>query len=115
MASEATTLTVPGPHGDREVRISSPSRVLFPEPGITKLELAQYLVTVGDAFVRANGDRPISLQRYGAGIDGDSFFSKNPPKGAPDYVRDVVVTYPSARSHPQLVIDEPRSPCGRRR
>ncbi len=107
MASEATTLTVPGPHGDREVRISSPSRVLFPEPGITKLELAQYLVTVGDAFVRANGDRPISLQRYGAGIDGDSFFSKNPPKGAPDYVRDVVVTYPSARSHPQLVIDEP--------
>ena len=107
MASEATTLTVPGPHGDREVRISSPSRVLFPEPGITKLELAQYLVTVGDAFVRANGERPISLQRYGAGIDGDSFFSKNPPKGAPDYVRDIVVTYPSARSHPQLVVDEP--------
>ncbi len=107
MASEATTLTVPGPHGDREVRISSPSRVLFPEPGITKLELAEYLVAVGDAFVRANGDRPISLQRYGAGIDGDSFFSKNPPKGAPEYVRDVTVTYPSGRSHPQLVVDEP--------
>lgn len=35
------------------------------------------------------------------------FFSKNPPKGAPDYVRSVPVTYPSARSHPQLVIDEP--------
>ncbi len=107
MASEATTLTVPGPHGDREVRISSPSRVLFPEPGITKLELAEYLVAVGDAFVRTNGDRPISLQRYGAGIDGDSFFSKNPPKGAPEYVRDVTVTYPSGRSHPQLVVDEP--------
>jgi DNA ligase D len=107
MASEATTLTVPGPDGDREVRISSPSRVLFPEVGVTKLDLAQYLVAVGDAFVRANGDRPVSLQRFGSGIDGDSFFSKNPPKGAPDYVRDVVVTYPSARSHPQLVIDEP--------
>ncbi|WP_441307015.1 non-homologous end-joining DNA ligase LigD, partial [Curtobacterium sp. Csp2] len=52
-----------------------------PLPGITKIELAEYLVAVGDAFVRTNGDRPISLQRYGAGIDGDSFFSKNPPKG----------------------------------
>ncbi|TFV98800.1 non-homologous end-joining DNA ligase [Orlajensenia leifsoniae] len=107
MASEATMLTVPGPHGDREVRISSPSRVVFPEPGITKLDLAQYIVDVGDAFVAANGDRPVSLQRFGDGIDGDQFFSKNPPKGAPDYVRSVPVVYPSARSHPQLVIDEP--------
>ncbi len=107
MASEATTLTVPGPDGDREVRISSPSRVLFPEVGITKLDLAEYLVAVGEPFVRANGDRPISLQRFGSGIDEDSFFSKNPPKGAPEYVRDVVVTYPSGRSHPQLVVDEP--------
>ena len=41
MASEATMLTVPGPDGDREVRISSPSRVLYPEPGITKLDLAR--------------------------------------------------------------------------
>ncbi|ROP64088.1 non-homologous end-joining DNA ligase [Curtobacterium sp. PhB115] len=107
MASEATTLTVPGPDGDREVRISSPSRVLWPEAGITKLDLAEYLVIVGDAFVRANGDRPISLQRFPGGVDGEQFFSKNPPKGAPDYVRSVAVTYPSARSHPQLVIDEP--------
>ncbi len=107
MASEATTLTVPGPDGDREVRISSPSRVLWPDAGITKLDLAQYLVTVGDAFVRANGDRPLSLQRFPGGVDGEQFFSKNPPKGAPDYVRSVTVTYPSARKHPQLVLDEP--------
>lgn len=107
MATPATTLTVPGPDGDREVRISSPSRVLWPDLGITKLDLARYLVDVGDAFVRANGDRPISLQRFPDGVDGEQFFSKNPPKGAPEYVRAVTVTYPSARSHPQLVIDEP--------
>ena len=98
---------MPSPSGTREVRISSPDRVLYPEVGITKFELATYLVTVGDAFVAANGNRPISLQRFGEGIDGEWFFSKNPPKGAPDYVRSVMVTYPSARSHPQLVIDEP--------
>ncbi|ROP77487.1 DNA ligase D [Frigoribacterium sp. PhB107] len=92
---------------DREVRISSPGRVLWPDLGITKLDLARYLATVGDAFVRANGGRPVSLQRFPAGVDGDDYFSKNPPKGAPEFVRSVEVTYPSGRSHPQLVIDEP--------
>ncbi|MBF4578047.1 non-homologous end-joining DNA ligase [Frigoribacterium sp. VKM Ac-2530] len=103
MASEATMLHV----GDREVRVSSPGRVLWPDLGITKLDLARYLATVGDAFVRANGGRPVSLQRFPAGVDGDDYFSKNPPKGAPEFVRSVEVTYPSGRSHPQLVIDEP--------
>jgi DNA ligase D len=107
MASEAVVITVPGPNGEREVRISSPSRVLWPDLGITKLDLANYFIAVGDAFVRANGDRPVSLQRFPEGIDGEQFFSKNPPKGAPDYVRTVMVVYPSARSHPQIVIDEP--------
>ena len=103
MASEATTIQV----GDHEVRISSPSRVLWKEPGITKLDLAQYIVDVGEAFVAANGNRPVSLERYGDGVDGESFFSKNPPKGAPDFVDAVTVTYPSGRSHPQVVIREP--------
>ncbi|MFB2598062.1 non-homologous end-joining DNA ligase [Herbiconiux sp. P17] len=107
MASEATVLEVPGPNGVREVRLSSPSRVIWPEVGITKRDLAQYIITVGEAFVAANGDRPLSLQRFSSGIDGEQFFSKNPPKGAPDYVRSVPVIYPSARTHPQLVIDEP--------
>ena len=80
MATPATTLTVPGPDGDREVRISSPSRVLWSDLGITKLDLARYLVDAGDAFVRANGDRPISLQRFPDGVDGEQFFSKNPPR-----------------------------------
>lgn len=107
MASEATMFPVSGPNGEREVRISSPSRVLWPEPGITKLDLAHYMADVGQAFVAANGDRPLALQRFPGGIEGEEFFSKNPPKGAPDYVRSVMVRYPSARSHPQLVIDEP--------
>lgn len=107
MASEATVLSVDGPNGPREVRISSPSRVMWPALGLTKLDLAQYLVDVGEAFIAANGDRPLALQRFKDNVDGEQFFSKNPPKGAPDYIRSVKVEYPSARSHPQLVIDEP--------
>ena len=107
MAREAVLLPVAGPHGDREVRISSPARVLWPDSGTTKLDLANYIVDVGEAFVTANGGRPLSLQRFPEGIDGEQYFSKNPPKGAPEYVGSVMVTYPSGRSHPQLVIDEP--------
>ena len=89
------------------MRISSPSRLVYPEAKVSKLDLAEYLVAVGDAFVRANGDRPMSLERFSEGIDGEAFFSKNPPKGAPEWIRTVECTYPSGRKHPQLVVDEP--------
>ena len=107
MAREETTLTVPGPEGERSIRISSPGRVLWPEPGITKLDLARYMAEVGEAFIRANGARPVSLERFPEGIGGEVFFSKNPPRGMPDWMRGVTVKYPSARSHPQVVLDEP--------
>ncbi len=107
MGTDAVLLTVPGPQGDRSVRLSSPGRILWRETGTTKLDLARYIIDVGTAFIRANGDRPVTLQRFPAGVDGDQYFSKNPPRGAPDFVRSVTVVFPSGRSHPQLVLDEP--------
>jgi DNA ligase D len=89
------------------MRISSPGRVLWPELGLTKLDLARYLADVGDAFIAANGGRPVALQRFSDGVEGEQFFSKNPPKGTPDFIRSVKVVFPSARSHPMLVLDEP--------
>jgi len=102
----------------RDVRISSPDRVIWPattppggsgQPGsaeITKLQLAEYTLAVGDAVMRALGDRPVTLQRFPEGIEGEAFFSKNPPRGVPEWARSVTCTYPSGRSHPQLVVDE---------
>ncbi|HWI30652.1 MAG TPA: non-homologous end-joining DNA ligase [Microbacterium sp.] len=106
MASERITLTVPGPHGDREISLSSPNRVLWPELEITKRDLAEYAIAVSEPFLAANGNRPVSLERFPGGVDGESFFSKNPPKGTPDYVEAVTVTYNSGRRHPQLVLTE---------
>ncbi|WP_020096627.1 non-homologous end-joining DNA ligase [Microbacterium sp. 11MF] len=103
MASERITLQLPG---GRELSLSSPNRVVFPEPGITKRELAEYVLAVADPFLRANGHRPVSLERFPATVDGESFFSKNPPKGTPDYVDEVVCTYNSGRRHPQVVLNE---------
>ncbi|MEO5833513.1 MAG: non-homologous end-joining DNA ligase [Nakamurella sp.] len=105
--ADAEVLEIPAPDGStRSVRVSSPDRVLWPEVGVTKLELARYLVSVGAAFVRAAGDRPVSLERFPGGVDGERFFSKNPPRGAPEWSRSVMCTYPSGRRHPQLVIEE---------
>ena len=100
MASERITLPV----GDRDVSLSSPNRVIWPEVGITKHELAEYAIAVAEPFLRANGHRPVSLERFPASVDGERFFSKNPPKGAPDYVHEVMCTYNSGR--PQVVLDE---------
>ncbi|GAA5038485.1 non-homologous end-joining DNA ligase [Microbacterium fluvii] len=107
MASERITLTVPGPQGDREVGLSSPNRVIWPEASITKHELAEYFIAVSGPFLAANGHRPVSLERFPESIDGERFFSKNPPKGTPDYVDSVMCTYNSGRRHPQLVLTEP--------
>ena len=106
MASERITLTVPGPEGDREVGLSSPNRVLWPELGITKHELAEYLLAVSGPFLSANGDRAVSLERFPEGVDGERFYSKNPPKGAPSFVETQTVTYNSGRRHPQLILTE---------
>jgi DNA ligase D len=104
--SSAVQIEVPGPDGVRSVRVSSPDRVLWPQLGITKQELAEYVVAVGEAMVRAIGGRPVTLQRFPDGVDGEVFYAKNPPKGMPAWARAVPVVYPSGRSHPQLVIDE---------
>ena len=106
MASKRITLVVPGPHGDREVGLSSPNRVLWPELGITKHELAEYLLAVSGQFLSANGDRAVSLERFPEGVDGERFYSKNPPKGAPSFVEAQTVTYNSGRRHPQLILTE---------
>ena len=107
MASERVPLTVVDPEGDREVVLSSPNRLVWPEAGITKAELAEYVQAVSTPFLAANGDRPVSLERFRDGVGSDGFFSKNPPKGTPDYVDAVTVTYNSGRRHPQIVLNRP--------
>ncbi|HET7305741.1 MAG TPA: non-homologous end-joining DNA ligase [Segeticoccus sp.] len=107
MSGTARTLELPGPDGAvRRVRVSSPDRVVWPQAGITKGDLADYVVAVQDGLLRAIGDRPVTLQRFPTGIEGEEFFSKNPPRGAPEWARTVMCTYPSGRRHPQLVADE---------
>lgn len=95
----------------REVKLSSPDKALWPgvdgQDPVTKRELADYLLRVAEPFLHLSGDRPMTLQRFPDGIEGEEFFSKRPPRGAPSFLRTVLCTYPSRRRHDQLVFDEP--------
>ena len=92
--------------GDRNVRISNPDRVYFPQRGETKLDLARYYLAVGDGIVRALGERPCMLHRYPDGVTGEKIYQKRLPKGAPDWVETATVRFPSGRSADELCVTE---------
>lgn len=91
-----TTLEVPTETA--AVRITHADRVLFPEVGVTKGDLAEYYAAVGPGILRALANRPTTLERYPDGITGERFFSKRIPRGAPDYVQTTRIHFPSGRS-----------------
>ncbi len=104
--SSDEVIEVAGPEGPRQVRLSSPDRVMWPDAGITKGDLAAYVVAVEEPLLAAIGDRPVTLQRFPEGIGGEEFYSKNPPRGVPEWARTTSCRYPSGRRHDQLVVDE---------
>ena len=77
--------------GRRTVRISNPDKVLFPDDGITKQDLAGYYAAVAPAMVPHVRDRPLNLWRWNAGIDSDVVVQQEIPKGAPEWVKRVEV------------------------
>ena len=103
VATEATVLEVDG----QEVRITNPSKVFFPDLGVTKLDLANYYVAVGDGVLRGCRDRPTTLYRWPNGVDAsdDAFYQKRlPDKGRPEWLQSVVVRFPSGRQADMLVV-----------
>jgi DNA ligase D len=93
--------------GGREVRLTSPDKVVFPELGITKREVMEYYVAVAEPMLEVLRDRPTNLKRYTDGVDGDPFFAKRLPKGAPDYIETAQVTFPSGRTADTFCPTEP--------
>jgi DNA ligase D len=107
--SDATTVEA----GDRELRVSSPERVIFPAtertPAVTKLDVVNYYLAVEDGIMRALRHRPTTLERWPKGVHpgmvistrdwsgGDAFFQKRVPRGAPDYVQTARIQFPSGR------------------
>ena len=73
------------------VEITHPDKVMFPDPGITKGELAAYYERVSEWMLPHVKGRPISMQRFPDGIEGKGFFHKDIPDYFPDFVQRVTV------------------------
>jgi len=89
--------------GLHEVAISNPRKVLFPQPGYTKLDLARYYLAVSDGAIRAAGGRPNMLVRYPNGIDGEFFYQKRAPGSRPLWIEVVSLHFPSGRTAEEVV------------
>ena len=99
--------------GGRDLRVTSPERVIFPpterSPAVTKLDIVNYYLAVDDGIMRALGRRPTTLERWPKGVHpgivvstrekggGDAFFQKRVPRGAPDYLQTARIEFPSGR------------------
>ncbi|MEA2279970.1 MAG: hypothetical protein QOK21_577 [Solirubrobacteraceae bacterium] len=108
--------------GGRELRVSSPDRVIFPPTEhtgpVTKLDVVNYYLSVGDGIMRALARRPTTLERWPKGVHpgivlstrekggGDAFFQKRIPRGAPDYVGTARIQFPSGRHADEICPSE---------
>jgi DNA ligase D len=104
--------------GGRDLRVSNPSREIFPATErtapVTKLEIVNYYLAVDDGIMRALCRRPTTLERWTKGVHpgvvvstrerggGDAFFQKRIPKGAPEYVETAQIQFPSGRSADEI-------------
>ena len=97
--AEQEILTVAG----REIAVSNPAKVLFPQAGYTKLDLARYYMAISEGALRGAGGRPNVLVRYPNGIDGEFFFQKRAPGSRPPWLDAVTLSFPSGRTAEEIV------------
>ncbi|MFC8191053.1 non-homologous end-joining DNA ligase [Cellulomonas sp. NPDC057328] len=102
----------------RTVRVTSPDRVVFPARGLTKLDVVEYFVAVGEGILGALLHRPTTLERWPKGVfegarmstrqdsSGDAFYQKRLPQGAPDYVETARIAFPSGRTADEVAPTE---------
>jgi len=91
----------------REIAISNPDKVFFPQPGYTKLDLVRYYLAVADGALRGAGGRPMALKRYVNGIEGEFFYQKRAPEARPLWMEVVELKFPSGRSAREFVLRDP--------
>ncbi len=105
--------------GERTVRVTSPDKLYFPDVGITKLAMVEYVVAVGAGIFAALQDRPVTMERWPGGYrpdvtlstrtdsHHDAFYQKRAPsRGMPDWVETVTVTFPSGRTADEVCATE---------
>jgi bifunctional non-homologous end joining protein LigD len=91
--------------GRRRIAISHPERVMFPEAGVTKLDLARHYARVGALMVPLVRERPLALQTFPAGITEKGFFLKSRPKHFPEWIATAQVPKREGGTNTQVLAD----------
>lgn len=116
MATPERFLTV----GEREVRISNPDKVYFPEVGLSKWDVAQYYAVVSEVMLKHVEMRPMAMERWPDGVlpevsmaqrgrrvaPGEAFYQKRVPQHAPDWIKTAQITFPSGRTADEITATE---------
>ena len=85
--------------------ITHPDKVLFPDDGITKGELAGYYEAVAPAILPHLRGRPVTMERYPAGIGRQGFWQKDVSKGFPDWLQRIEVPKKDGVVHHAVITD----------
>lgn len=96
LIDELATLERKGGDGEllvdgRRLRVTNLAKVLWPESGFTKGDLLRYYVAVAPAILPVVADRPLTLERYPDGIDGEMFYQQRAPEPVPEGVRTATI------------------------
>jgi bifunctional non-homologous end joining protein LigD len=87
------------------VVITHPEKILFPDAGITKGELAAYYEMIAPLMLPQIVGRPITMERFPAGIGKKGFLQKDVSKGFPDWLQRVEVPKKDGVVHHPIVTD----------
>src|SRR5438105_5871383 len=88
----------------REIPISNPEKVFFPQRGYTKLDLVRYYLAVATGALRGAGGRPMALKRYVNGAEGEFVVQKRAAEARPLWIETVELKFPSGRTAREVVL-----------
>ena len=77
--------------GKRKIELSNLNKALFPDDGIIKAQLIEYYYKIAPTILAQVKGRPLSLVRFPDGIGGESFYQKNRPDWAPEWLQHVTL------------------------
>ncbi len=88
----------------RIVVLSNPDRPLFPRDGYTKGDLVAYYRSMAPFILPYLKDRPLTIERFPTGIDGETWWEKEKPRGMPAWVRTAAVDASTRRDHIDFIV-----------
>jgi bifunctional non-homologous end joining protein LigD len=93
----------------KNIEISNPDKILFPENGFTKEDVINYYLDIADYILPYVKGRPLMMQRFPDGIDHPGFYHKEAPEYFPDWIRKEKLERKEGGKITQVICDNPET------